>query len=211
MISNNLINFFAQMAIIFPAFLIALTFHEFSHAFVATILGDDTAKKQGRLTLNPLAHLDFWGTIFLLFFRIGWAKPVPFNIHNFKRPKLYSILTALAGPVSNLILAYLFFVLLKFLPQFGFSLPVTKSLSMVFEASAYINVMLGVFNLMPIPPLDGSHLIIAFLYEKFPNAVVWIYRYSMMILLAIFILPFTRGLLMKLINTVLEFIRSLVF
>ena len=211
MISNNLINFLAQIAIIFPAFLIALTFHEFAHAFVANLLGDDTAKKLGRLTINPLAHLDFWGTIFLLVFRIGWAKPVPFNLHNFKRPRLYSILTALAGPAANLILAYLFFVLLKFVPQFGFGPAVTKSFSMVFEAGAYINVMLGVFNLLPIPPLDGSHLIIAFLYKKFPNVVVWIYRYSMIILLAIFIIPYTRELLIKLIFTVLDLIKGLVF
>ncbi|MBD3273055.1 site-2 protease family protein [Candidatus Dependentiae bacterium] len=211
MVGNSFVNFLASIAIIFPAFLIALSFHEFAHAFVANLLGDDTAKKQGRLTLNPLAHLDFWGTIFLLVFRIGWAKPVPFSLHNFKRPRLYSILTALAGPFSNFILAYVFFVLLKYLPFLDLSLPVLKSFAMVFEAGAYINVMLGVFNLLPIPPLDGSHFLIAFLYKKFPNVVIWLYRYSMIILILLFLLPFTRYFLINAIQTVSLFIRSLVF
>lgn len=211
MVNNNLINFLASVAIMFPAFLVALTFHEFSHALVAYLLGDDTAQKQGRLSINPFVHLDFWGTIFLLIFRIGWAKPVPFSLHKFKHPRLYSILTALAGPFSNFILAYLFLVILKYLPLFGFISAVNKSFVMVLQASAYVNVMLGTFNLLPIPPLDGSHFIIAFLYKNYPNAVVWLYRYSMIILIMIIFMPFTKSILLGLIHSIFYFIEGLVF
>ena len=92
MINNWILDFLARAAMLFPVFLFALSFHEYFHALAAYLLGDDTAKKMGRLTLNPLAHLDFFGTIFLLVFGIGWAKPVIFDINNFKRPKLYSII-----------------------------------------------------------------------------------------------------------------------
>ena len=211
MISNQLIHFFASIAIIFPAFLVALSFHEFAHAFVANFLGDDTAKKLGRLTLNPLAHLDFWGTIFLLFLRIGWAKPVPFNIKNFKYPRLFSVFTAFAGPIANFILAFFSFFLIKFFPVSYFSATISNSFLQVFQASAYVNVMLGVFNLLPIPPLDGSHLLFALFYKKFPKFIVLLYRYSFFILLFLFILPFTRTALIGLIFYVYDLIKNLVF
>ncbi|MCK4650983.1 site-2 protease family protein [Candidatus Babeliales bacterium] len=211
MLSKEFIDFLASVAIIFPAFLIALSFHEFSHALVAYLLGDDTAKKLGRLTLNPFAHLDFWGTIFLIFVRIGWAKPVPFNLKNFKHPRIYSVLTALAGPFANFILVFVSFLLLKYFPLLGFSVPITTSFMQVFEVSATINAMLGTFNLLPIPPLDGSHFIFALLYKKFPQAIVWLYRYSFFLLIMILIIPFTRITLIKLIFYVRDLIRSLVF
>ena len=210
MVGNQWIDFLANITIIFPAFLIALSFHEFSHALAATLLGDDTAKKQGRLTLNPLAHLDFFGTLFLLFFRIGWAKPVPFNIEKFKHPRTYSVLTALAGPSANFILAFISFFLIKYFPLFNFSEPVTNSFNQVFQASAYINVMLGTFNLLPIPPLDGSHFIFAILYKRFPRALAFLYRYSLFFLLLIFFVPFTRTALINLISFVHDSIKSLV-
>jgi Zn-dependent protease len=211
MINYSLHESLAYLAMMFPAFLIAISFHEFSHAFMAYLLGDDTAKNVGRLTLNPLAHLDFFGTILLLFVGVGWAKPVPFNEHNFKHPRFYSVLTALAGPLSNFILAVFFFICLKYLPIFDLSLNVFTSLQMVFLACAQINIALGVFNLLPIPPLDGSHLILVLLKNKFPNLVIWLYRYSLFILLGFLFLPFTRDLLFNLINFVLNFIKDLVF
>ena len=122
MINNNLVDFLAGIAIIFPSFLIALSFHEFAHAFVANLCGDDTAKQQGRLTLNPLAHLDWMGTIFLLLFRIGWARPVPIQMNKFKRPRLYFVLTAFAGPAANFILAYLFFTFKKYFYSYFFTI-----------------------------------------------------------------------------------------
>src|SRR5579862_6695784 len=106
---SNTSHFLASIAIMLPAFLLSLSFHEFSHALAATLFGDNTPKKQGRLTLNPLAHVDPLGLLCLLLFRIGWAKPVIFDQHNFKYPKLYSVLTALAGPCSNFVLAIIMF------------------------------------------------------------------------------------------------------
>jgi len=207
---NELINFLASIAVIFPAFLIALSFHEFSHALVATLLGDDTAKKSGRLTINPFAHLDLIGTLFLLIFRIGWARPVPFDLRNFKYPRLYSILTALAGPSANFILAFVFFFFIKYFPITYFPVNVSKSFIDVFMATAYINVMFGIFNLLPIPPLDGSHFITALLYKRFPNVVAWLYRYSFFILIFLFFLPVTRMMLINLIAGTFEFIKNLV-
>ncbi|MCF7800203.1 site-2 protease family protein [Candidatus Babeliales bacterium] len=200
-----------SVAIILPAFLVALSFHEFAHAFMSNLLGDDTAKKMGRLTLNPFAHLDFIGTLFLIVFRIGWAKPVQFDARNFKYPRLYSVLTALAGPFANLLLALLIFVLIKYFPISYFPEAVNKSFLQVFELTAYINVMLGVFNLLPIPPLDGSHIITALLYNKYPNVVIWLYRYSLFILIFLFLMPITRYWLIKLILLVYNFLRNLVF
>lgn len=209
--NNELLNFLAQMAILVPAFLISLSFHEFAHAFVSNILGDTTAKKSGRLTLNPLAHIDPIGLLFLAVFHIGWAKPVPFNQNNFKYPKLYSILTGFAGPVANFILAIFCFVLIRFFPADLFPLVFTKSFFQIVEATAYVNVMLGVFNLLPIPPLDGSHVITAFFQDKYPRFIFWLYQYSMFILIFLVFLPITRDWLFKLIIFTYNFLRSLVF
>ncbi|MFA5075496.1 MAG: site-2 protease family protein [Candidatus Babeliales bacterium] len=209
--SKAFLDFLYSVAIILPAFLIALSFHEFAHAFMSNLLGDDTAKKMGRLTLNPFAHLDLVGTIFLILFRIGWAKPVQFDARNFKYPRLYSVLTALAGPFTNLVLALFIFILIKYFPVSYFPEAVNKSFLQVFELTAYINVMLGVFNLLPIPPLDGSHIIIAFLYKKYPNIVIWLYKYSFFILIFLFLMPITRYWLVNLIFVVYNFLRNLVF
>ncbi len=159
--------------ILILAFLVSLTVHEFCHALVAYLLGDDTAKQQGRLTLNPLAHIDPIGLLFLILVRIGWAKPVPFNPHNFSRPRLYSVLVGLAGPASNFLLALFFMygmryiipVLTPTLIQHNF-ISMAFFLKSFFEDSIWINVMLGLFNLLPIPPLDGSHIIYANLPES---------------------------------------------
>ena len=104
--SGQFIHSLAFFLQLIPAFLIVLSVHECAHAFTALLLGDDTAKKMGRLTLNPLAHIDPMGLLFLIIFRIGWAKPVRFDQRNFKHPRLYSVLTAFAGPVSNFVLAF---------------------------------------------------------------------------------------------------------
>lgn len=209
--SSSWLHFWAQAAVMLPAFLISVSFHEFSHAFTATILGDDTAKRKGRLTLNPLAHIDPLGLLFLLIFRIGWANPVPMNHRHFKYPRLFAIITALAGPLSNFLLAIVCFVIIKYFPETYFHPAVSLTFLQIFTATAYINIMLGVFNALPIPPLDGSHILIALLINHFPRFVTWLYRYSLLILLFLFLLPHTHNMLIVLITHVEHFIKSLVF
>lgn len=139
----------------------ALSWHEAAHALIAKKLGDDTAESLGRLTLNPFAHLDPIGSIAILIFGIGWGKPVPVNPNNFANPKLDNLKVALAGPISNIILALIFA---------GFNAifqPDQGSLASNFsQAMVYFNLLLALFNLIPIPPLDGSKLIHLFLSEE---------------------------------------------
>jgi Zn-dependent protease len=153
-----------QTVLTIIAFLMALTFHEFCHALAATLLGDPTAKRLGRLTLNPLAHIDPLGMLLLILVGFGWAKPVPFDARYFTHPRLYSILVACAGPLANFVLAFLCLVILNHLPA--------GMISNFLQISAWINVMLGVFNILPFPPLDGSHFISA----NLPSSLVEPYR-----------------------------------
>jgi len=208
---SSVTDFMAQVAILLPAFLISLSFHEFFHALTAYMFGDDTAKREGRLTINPLAHVDFFGLICLLLFRIGWAKPVPFDNRNFKHPRLYAIITALAGPFANFLLALVLFYAIAYFPLNAFSSTVTITFLQIFEATAYVNIMLGVFNLLPIPPLDGSHVITMLLIDRYPRFVFWLYQYSFVILLVLIFLPQTRIFLMHLIQIAEILLRSLVF
>lgn len=197
---NTFIDSLAQIAIILPAFLISLSFHEWAHAFTATRLGDDTPRKMGRLTLNPIAHIDPLGLFFLLVFRIGWAKPVIFDQRNFKYPRVYSIITALAGPASNFILALGTLYMIAYFPTTLVPKAVTVSFLQILHVTTYVNIMLGCFNILPIPPLDGSHILTALLIKRFPETVEWLYRYSIFILLGLFILPQTRILLISMIQ-----------
>ena len=142
------------LIILIPVLLFSLCFHEFSHAFIAYKLGDNTAEKMGRLNISPLNHLDPMGTMMLLFVGFGWAKPVPVNPYNLKNPKKDMMLIAAAGPFSNLILAFIGSLLLKYLPY-----NLISNLPEVFYLFIYINIALAIFNLIPLPPLDGSQII----------------------------------------------------
>ena len=166
---------FAILLIVF----LVLPFHEWAHAFTALKLGDTSVKYRGRLTLNPLAHIDPFGALALLLFGFGWAKPVPVDPSNFKKPKLGMGIVALMGPVANVVAAIagglIFHAIAKFAPTFftgeGFGYYVYLFLTYYVS----INVSLAVFNLLPIPPLDGSKILFIFLPDK---AVMWFYRYQ---------------------------------
>lgn len=144
----------------------ALPVHEYAHGYVALLLGDHTAEREGRLTLNPLAHFDPIGTTALLLFGFGWAKPVPINPFYFKNPKRGMMLSALAGPLSNVAMAFLLMIIYKllYIPTiFRGSVPVMDTLQMILYYMILINVGLAVFNLLPVPPLDGSRVATYFL------------------------------------------------
>ena len=162
------------------AVLIILTVHEYAHAYTAYKLGDPTARNLGRLSLNPLKHIDPVGALFMIFFHFGWAKPVPLNPRNFKNPKRDFAITALAGPLSNMILAFIsaFFYLLFFsiFSKTAFTSDFLMLLAENFLLFLYlfhiINVGIGIFNLIPVPPLDGSRLLNVFLPPKAYFAVM---------------------------------------
>ena len=148
------------------AILIALSVHECAHALTAFYLGDSTAKDQGRLTLNPLAHIDWWGLAMLVLIGFGWGKPVPINPYNFKNLRRGEIITSLAGPLSNLLLVLIFGFLSKFLFPI---LPYGNLLITFFVYLVQINAILMIFNLIPIPPLDGSKVLFALLPPRYEN------------------------------------------
>lgn len=162
--------------------------HELAHGWAAYKLGDNTAKREGRLTFNPIAHIDPIGMIMILIFGFGYAKPVPVNMNNFKNPKSGMALTALAGPASNLIMAFVSMFLHYIVSALGSSSLIMQIISIFFFYSAYINVSLGVFNLIPIPPLDGSKILAGVL----PDRVYYKYMvYERYVMIALIILLFT--------------------
>ncbi len=165
-VSEKLISFL----IFLPLFFVSLAVHEFSHAFFANKFGDDTAKKLGRLTLNPIKHIDLVGSILMPliafssgYLIIGWAKPVPVNRNNFHNPLKNDLVVTVAGPASNFLLAFVFYFILILFNNF--SPEGMHLLKKVTWLGIYFNVFLFAFNLLPIPPLDGSHI----LYDLFPG------------------------------------------
>jgi Zn-dependent protease len=146
-----------------PGILIGLTIHEYAHGLVALWRGDPTAKQEGRLTLNPIAHLDPIGAIMILFFPFGWAKPVPVNYHNLDNPKRDMIFVSLAGPVSNILCAGVISLLLRFWNPSFLEFSTGSYLFQILQIAFIINIGLSFFNLIPIPPLDGSHILMGLL------------------------------------------------
>lgn len=184
-----------RIAIMAVPILMAITVHELAHGWVAFKLGDNTAKNQGRLSFNPLKHLDPVGTmVFLVTQMIGWAKPVPVNPMNLRNPKKDMIWVALAGPLANLALAIDFSILLFFLVQIAESYPLLLNWHPIMQVATYgvmINIGLAVFNLIPIPPLDGSNILLGLLPRDLAIQYDRIRPYGFMILL---ILIFTNAI-----------------
>ena len=173
---------------IIPAAIIGLTVHEFSHAYVASLLGDNTAKEQGRITLNPLKHIDWMGFFLIIIAGLGWAKPVSFNPENLKHKHRDEILISIAGPLSNLLLAIFFFVVARSLYSSDYFHTNTGIYCINLLALwGIINLGLFIFNLIPIPPLDGSHLYLTFLSDINPQLMMQLYKYGTMGLLGIII------------------------
>lgn len=189
-----------EILLLLPAILIGLTFHEFAHGWVADRLGDHTARHQGRLTLNPLAHIDPMGFLMLILFKFGWAKPVPVNPYNMRGdPSRNMLVVALAGPVANIIVAIVTAVLIglglaNFIPYGEYLLYLTLQ----------INVVLAVFNLIPVPPLDGSKILAGLL----PGQSHFIYQMETYGTIILLLLLFT-GVLGKILWPMVSFIVSL--
>ena len=169
------LEYLKSMVYIVPAILLAISAHEFAHGYVSYKLGDPTPKIDGRLTLNPLAHLDLWGTVCLILFRMGWAKPVRINTAYYKNKKRGTILVSLAGPLMNYLMAFVSILI------YGLFYKAGSSYGTWFYYLAVINVGLGTFNLIPIPPLDGS-IILQELFPKLGDFYCRIRRYAMPLL-----------------------------
>ncbi|HWC40762.1 MAG TPA: site-2 protease family protein [Actinomycetota bacterium] len=177
---------------LFVAFLIAviigLTLHEFSHAVVATLQGDPTARSQGRLTLNPVVHLDPLGTIAVLIAGFGWARPTPVTPSRLRGRRLGMVLVALAGPAANFLIALISVIALRIVyPTTGVFFDVDFSVKLLYTLVG-VNVLLGVFNLLPIPPLDGSTLLTVLLPPSRQSIVQFLNQYGIFLLLGLLIL-----------------------
>ncbi|WP_457567635.1 site-2 protease family protein [Desulfurobacterium sp.] len=181
----------------------ALTIHEFAHGYVAYRLGDITPKLHGRLTLNPIAHIDPIGFIALLMVHFGWAKPVPVNplfFRKIKNRRLGMLLVALAGPAANFISALLFLILLKILTPAPIPPSIKLPLEIFLTWGTFINIGFGIFNLLPIPPLDGYHILEYFLPVETLIKIKRYEPYGMLILIAIIILPPFTSMFVSVIN-----------
>jgi Zn-dependent protease len=177
---------------LFVAFVIAVivgfTLHEFSHAAVASLLGDQTARSQGRLTLNPIPHLDPLGSIAIILAGLGWARPVPVNPAALRNRRLGEVMVSLAGPAANFVVALVSVIALRIVyPTTGLTFDVPFSLKLLYTLVA-VNVLLGVFNLLPIPPLDGSTLLSIVLPPSRQNIVRFLDQYGIFLLLGLLIL-----------------------
>lgn len=205
-------DWITNLIILAPPLLLALTLHEYAHGYIAYRLGDPTAYNAGRLTLNPLSHLDPIGTIAFFFIKFGWAKPVPVNPYYFKNPRKDMLWVALAGPVTNLLLAVISAILLKVLIAVATTLPYSTMLEAILVplynmlvASVWINLVLCIFNFLPIPPLDGGRIVTGLLPESMARTYASFERYGFIVIL---ILAFS-GVLSSVIFPIIRFANNL--
>jgi Zn-dependent protease len=207
-VSRKLISFILFL----PMFFISITIHEYAHAYSASKFGDDTAKKLGRLTFNPFKHADLIGTVLMPlasfasgFALIGWAKPVPINRNNFKNQMRDDAVVSFAGPLSNFILAVIFFI--GFLVIMNLNFQFQDYLLNIFWYGVFFNIFLFAFNLLPIPPLDGSHILFDIYPNKITASLLNLGLYGSIILLVFIYSPLWRYF-MSLINLILNLFLS---
>jgi len=195
-----------QIVILAPPFLFALTFHELAHGYVAWSLGDPTAKNAGRLTMNPIKHIDPIGALAFIIMKIGWAKPVPVNPVYFSDPRKGMLLVSLAGPGANLILAVVSAMLFKlFLLVPGIPGFIYMPLAEMLRASVWINIMLAVFNLLPIPPLDGSKILMGVLPPDAARSFERFEAYGFIVVLLLFV----TGIISKVVLPIIFYLYRL--
>ena len=183
------------LVLLIPTLLFALCFHEYAHAMMAYRLGDDTAARMGRLTINPLVHIDPMGALLILFVGFGWAKPVPVNVINLRNPRSDMMKIAFAGPASNLLLALIGGLLFRVMIISGLTsatgfISITKMLLLFIQ----INIMLAVFNLLPITPLDGSRIFTGMIANKYPDFAHQMNMHGPKVLLGILLLGYLTNI-----------------
>ena len=194
-----------------PALLISLSIHEYAHAWMAYKQGDITQKIRGRLSLDPFKHIDPMGFLCIALFGVGWGKPVMIDDRNFKNRAKGTMLTALAGPVSNLLLALIFTIILKLLIMTGVLTTVaTTTIGGIFFTmflyTIQFNIIFGIFNLIPLPPLDGSKVLEYFLPQKLKGIMYTLERYSFIIILVIFCTNIASYIINPAYNLILKFL-----
>lgn len=196
-----------------PIIFIAITVHEYAHGYAALKMGDPTAKLSGRLSMNPLAHMDIVGALSMLIFGFGWAKPVPINPNNFKNHKKGTVIVSLAGPISNLFLAFLGSVLYGIFRRIGFgnfSAQFSEIFYGLLAQLILLNVCFGIFNLVPFPPLDGAKIVGAFLPYKTYFKIMQYERYAFPILIVLMYLGIFDKILGVLITPIVSSLNALI-
>lgn len=212
-----MVDWLVDKLIILPGIIIGLSVHEFGHAWVAQLCGDDTAKAQGRVSLNPLDHIDWIGFISLMAFGFGWGKPVIINPRNFKKPRLNSVMVGLAGVCNNFIFAWVLAFALRLLYQFCTNFMLGSSLgnalSDIIIQAIIINISLMLFNLMPLPPLDGFGVIsdIINLPRISLKAFIWIRQYGQIILILFIFAGGTKYILSEPLSIIFNWIIDTAF
>ncbi|WP_058485422.1 site-2 protease family protein [Defluviitalea phaphyphila] len=181
--NNPLLNILIKI----PGILIGITFHEFAHGLIAYSLGDKTPKREGRLTLNPIAHIDPIGLLLLFFINFGWAKPIHTNPSSFKNRKKAMIMISIMGPIANLLVAVLFTAILKIISSYNLSVDKYYILYQIINYGILINIILAVFNLIPIPPLDGSKILFNLIPPRTYFKIIQ-YQYILQIVLIVLLL-----------------------
>lgn len=183
---------------------IAFTLHEFMHAWMASVFGDDTAKRQGRVTLNPLKHLDIAGTLLIFIAGFGWAKPVPVNAAYFATRRIQSIIVSLVGPLSNFVLAFIGFSIFYFSPP-------NQTMDEFLNVFVMLNVVLGVFNLLPLPPLDGYRIVSSLFPTKIQEKLLPLEAYGSIVFLIVVLTPIGDSTLFPFVGNSIDMVMNLFY